>query len=596
MGSFSGKHGESDSDSDEDEADLPEHTTIPAECFATPERASMSGGTAQFFKLSYVGPVSGPLKEKYGQSSTYWLGKDVARALDELPFYERVLNLPSLPTYRLLKNWTMSYAGVLSARVSKRKAANSRELEEKTRHLLVLRDISDGMERKRMLDIKLGNQTAVAGWQGKSSIRARTQSLVDAATNSALEGYRVEGLDNPPASLESQDHGERWSFSWYKPCNKKRERYSMQVLQAKDFLRYFTDTNDFEPLADRMLPIEYSEAVLFDAIRQMARLCSDALAMPAAQMWIGSSLCLAFDAGSLPSRQATIRRLAAPRPMGPALQASDIAKVCIFDWGRSELNTEEENAMRSSKEQAMRKKYWKKWLRGMLRCLFEAVHLYISQFNHSAETVTLQVWDYDHFEFDANDFVGSATLPLQATDGPMDLDLWTDENRCSNRCSLFGGERRRAGSIRVEISEAPAPSPGRLTKVWEVFVQEVEGLPNKDVCTETDPLVVVHVGSDKEDAPDQQCATASTPVVYDDCNAVIEHSMSFALVSPDVLAHLFSELSQAFDCVIDPALFEIPAEEKDSHTVQADITAERFEAFLAAVPSLASLASTGQKH
>merc|ERR1711939_459245 len=136
-----------------------EHTTVPSQYFDTPVPVTMSGGTAAFFNLRYIGPSAGPAAQKYGISPQYWLGKDVERALDELPFYEALLKL-DLGSYKLLRDWTMSYAGILNARVAEKKN-NPSAMEEEARNLLVLHDIADGLVEKRMLDIKIGSETAV---------------------------------------------------------------------------------------------------------------------------------------------------------------------------------------------------------------------------------------------------------------------------------------------------------------------------------------------------------------------------------------------------------------------------------------------------
>merc|ERR1719433_2436680 len=70
--------------------------------------------------------------------------------------------------------------------------------------LLLLRNGRDGFKRCRMLDVKMGRVTAVGGWQGKAAYRAWVQNnTVDAMTNSARQGFRLEGFDCPPAALRS---------------------------------------------------------------------------------------------------------------------------------------------------------------------------------------------------------------------------------------------------------------------------------------------------------------------------------------------------------------------------------------------------------
>jgi hypothetical protein len=46
----------------------------------------------------------------------------------------------------------------------------------------------------------------VACWKGKSRLNAWKNQLVDQRTNSVQEGFRLEGIEGPPKSLEDRIH------------------------------------------------------------------------------------------------------------------------------------------------------------------------------------------------------------------------------------------------------------------------------------------------------------------------------------------------------------------------------------------------------
>ena len=97
-----------------------------------------------------------------------------------------------------------------------------------------------------MLDIKIGDVTAVSGWQGKSAVGAWKQSFVDRRTNSAAEGFRLEGFDNPPPTLRSLEQllvSE--SFLGVAGLSEKKlTRMGLQCMTAPEFLNLFLDVHD----------------------------------------------------------------------------------------------------------------------------------------------------------------------------------------------------------------------------------------------------------------------------------------------------------------------------------------------------------------
>lgn len=71
--------------------------------------------------------------------------------------------------------------------------------------LLVIRNLHDGLQKLRLMDVKVGQVTAQAGWHGKSRLHALKQAVLDGHTNSQAEGFRLEGLDGLPPVLGSMD-------------------------------------------------------------------------------------------------------------------------------------------------------------------------------------------------------------------------------------------------------------------------------------------------------------------------------------------------------------------------------------------------------
>merc|ERR1719197_51232 len=98
-----------------------------------------------------------------------------------------------------LLSFCFEYKGVLNSAIADAKPGSA------NKDLLVMRNMFDGAKKLRLLDIKIGQKTADAGWQGKSRTAAMRQKVIDGLTNSAAEGFRLEGFDNMPPVLSSLD-------------------------------------------------------------------------------------------------------------------------------------------------------------------------------------------------------------------------------------------------------------------------------------------------------------------------------------------------------------------------------------------------------
>lgn len=566
---------ESDSASDGESASSEtKPTEVPDGVFSAPEPLGRSGGTARFYRLDYVGPSSGALADAYGKSEDRWIGKDLAHAKDELWFYEQIATLDT-EDFQLLHRWCMPYGGILTARCATGSKGTS-DLESERRRLLLLGNVRSGTLNCRFLDIKIGEETAVAGWKGKSGYAAVRGRMLDRYTNSILEGFRLEGFDNMPIALQTQAEGAQGVCL---SVEKKSRRFQLQRLTALDFLLHWIDHSELaSPLHDRdpdiLHPIEYSECILFDACRQLAELCADALTMPVPQMWIGSSLALACEGAMLPRRQKAHEMLASR-----SQASAGLARAHIFDWGRSELNTGAAHAERLPGCQQMRQSYWNIWLRGAIRILYDCVVLYRRQFSSRLTSrrslIVIEVYDYDVMK--SNDLIGCASLPLKPTSGQQSLRLLRSGSH---------GEIALDSEVDVSIDHIDLPDTSRLSQAWRVTVHCVRKLPWMDTFSKTDPLVVIKVVT-----PGSDCIPeAATPVIWNNNNAVFDWNLEFGEVRQSLLDQLFDELSSAFEEPMDMSMFPTTVV---GHT---HVQQRWFEAFLDRVKKLQHLSrAVGQR-
>ena len=173
---------------DNDKIELLTNKKIPR--FEAPLKPiGASGGTAAFFSVKYK-----PGEELTDQlwdgkpvgSSNYWVGKDFARAKDEVDFYETAKLLLGQPEWAIL-NWVLPYGGILRSLCEVGGESEFSLPKTAERDIILMRNALDGFSKPRLLDIKLGEVTAVAGWQGKSAFGTWKQKWIDGATNSAGE-------------------------------------------------------------------------------------------------------------------------------------------------------------------------------------------------------------------------------------------------------------------------------------------------------------------------------------------------------------------------------------------------------------------------
>ncbi|CAE7760870.1 Pip5kl1 [Symbiodinium necroappetens] len=476
------------------QASLLQVTSVPSNLFKTPCGAlGRSGGTASFFATELLQQDGAQGEE----SKHYWLGKDLARARDEVVFYEVAKTLQGKDGWQIL-NFMTPYRGVCRApcAVKDGKDAEDVDLELRTKkspakpleRTMLLRNCRDGMVSARMLDIKMGNVTAVGGWQGKGNMKAFVQNItVDSNTNSAGEGFRLEGFDNPPALLRSIEHLQLSHIPRH--AQKRLRRFNLQrmqavgllivTIQAPEYTRDFPDQAPGPPNERCLRAIEVQEQVLLQCIQQVAGLvvaCRKVLSalsreldtgtlsdahweVPVPQQWIGSSVMFVFDCATFPQRASQ----------------SVPTRVHIFDWGRSELNTEEGHARLSQSEQADRQKFWRLYRIALAKLLYQCCSLYVARFWKPVASIAFRVWDKDAFTDD--DFIGAAELSsVLAADeatGTKDLQLQDMGGHRVKAGFLFKGET----SVKVSFKPLNLPSTSRLC--------------GGDVASPSDPFVEI---------------------------------------------------------------------------------------------------------
>lgn len=497
-------------------------TRVDPSLFVTPvERLGVSGGTAPFFALKLRSPQA-------GQSASYWIGKDLSRATDEIGFYEQRMAMSKAGSHGMSSafGFMFDYAGVLEC--------NEAGVDESTPRLqlLVLHNLRDGCRHLRMLDIKVGEKTAAAGWQGKSWFAAMKQSVVDGFTNSQAEGFRLEGFDGQPPSLKSMDplidiggvEGKSKSLS------KKAMRLMLQRMPAAEMFMLLMDVHqeppDVEDVSITLTPSELSEIVMSHMVTRLVDLAVACRQVPAPQKWIGSSVALGFDSGYLPPRDASLE------------EVSKAVRVNIFDWGRSELNSLDRHTALSAEDQQDRLDFWKFYSGGIDRLAWEAARFHWHRFCNTTgwSLATLTVYDFDSSS--ANDYIGQVVIPLRPQ--PESTMHLLDQGGVPVRGTRGAAE---SASITYSVAWREFPTGSRLRGAWRIHVRRAERLPGMDLSGTSDPFVSITVESSDGLRRTQQ----SSCVVARNLNPVWDETFEFPVAAshPTCLDKLL-ELLESF--------------------------------------------------
>eukprot|EP00405_Crypthecodinium_cohnii_P035622 CAMPEP_0206532196 /NCGR_PEP_ID=MMETSP0325_2-20121206/4216_1 /ASSEMBLY_ACC=CAM_ASM_000347 /TAXON_ID=2866 /ORGANISM="Crypthecodinium cohnii, Strain Seligo" /LENGTH=875 /DNA_ID=CAMNT_0054028583 /DNA_START=535 /DNA_END=3162 /DNA_ORIENTATION=+ len=345
--------------------------------------------------------------------------------------------------------------------------------------LLVLRNLFDGCEKLRMLDIKIGEKTASPGWKGKSSVRALYQQFRDNFTNSACEGFRLAGFNGAPESFSSQDPlldvpGATPAYA------KKARRIMFSMMPGASMFEYFLDTQDYNEAVkgknprDTLMAAEVFEITLHEMLVRLLELACACRHVDIPQKFVGSSIGLAFDVGK-----------ARPR-VGGEKSAREACRVHIFDWGRSEINTFETHKSLSEAEQHNRDLYWRYYVGGVDRLTWEAARTYYHHFcNPGSWGKSVQVTIYDFDSLKSDDFLGSLEVELTPTNGKK-----TEKLQHGSSSSSCTGSPEATLTYSVECVKFP--SGGRLRETWRITLHEAKNLPIADVSArKSDPYAII---------------------------------------------------------------------------------------------------------
>lgn len=454
-------------------------TRVDNERFEMPVvRLEKSGGTAPFFQLSLREA------EREKRSKTYFIGKDLSHTQDEVEFYEEALVMKKSNADEMgaLLDFMFEYEGVLTA-PEKDAPAGAKPIE-----MLVLRNLFDGCEKLRMLDVKIGQKTSSAGWYGKSNLKSLLTDFRDGLTNSA-EGYRMAGFNGPPSTFTSRDPlldiGGLWA-----DANKKALRASLSQVTGAEMFEYLLDVHE-EPadpgdaaLSERLAPLEVAELVHHEAVQSLVSLAVACRNVRIPQKWVGSSICIAFDCRRLPERKT------------PEAELRKAVQVNIFDWGRSELNTPEKHEKLTEEEQHDREQFWGYYVGGVDLLAWEAVRAYWHRFGNASswDKVVAIVYDYDSFSED--DFLGEVELNLNEVvgKGPQTAKLKTGRSKNFSLSAFSSGEEPTI-TYSVELRHFPAGS--RLRDACRICFHSAAKLPIADFRSQSsDPYVTLVARSD----------------------------------------------------------------------------------------------------
>jgi hypothetical protein len=168
-------------------------------------------------------------------------------------------------------------------------------------------------------------------------------------------------------------------------------------------------------------------------------------------------------------------------------------KVHIFDWGRSELNSIENNNSLTDEERKNRALFWGYYVGGIDRLAFEACRHYYNRFCMAIEwdVVYCQVFDFDSNS--ADDFLGRCTLPLKVT-SETTVNL-VDNSGKEVTNSMIGGKK---STLTYSIKFRNFPPGFRLKSAWQIVIHKANNLIASDKLKgrqSSDPFIWITASS-----------------------------------------------------------------------------------------------------
>lgn len=319
---------------------------VAAEPFQEPcEPVSTSGGTAAFFHVRYR-----PGMEPLGCGPDHYVGKDLSHASDEIEFYDTMrLAIDQDGRFANFHEMCMDCPGVCRIIC---KGIKDQGME--VRNLLLLENLRTGYDKMRLIDVKMGAETSVACWKGKSRLHAWKNARVDQRTNSLVEGFRLEGIESPPRLIQDRidlvNVGSQGRMRSKIISGKAAKRFLLQRLRAQEFLAAWCDVSSLGAGAEL-----HAHSAVWSAVEQVGRLFRVCVDLPIPQQWIGSSIAMGLEVGRLCKH---------PK-----------VTVKVFDWGRAELSTLEHHQALPPDQKKERIRFWRQYMRALTRFYWEVTRI-----------------------------------------------------------------------------------------------------------------------------------------------------------------------------------------------------------------------------
>ena len=380
--------------------------------------------------------------------------------MDEVLFYAKAEELKQTETSLTFLPFILPFKGILSL---------------PKMDLIVIKNVKDGAQKIRFADIKIGQRSSAKNWKGKSTFAHFRMGRLDALTNSALQGFRLEGMTSAPDILTSMD-----SSAGVKELSRKAKRFQTQRLTGWKIMEFFS-----------LVPASATEAAVIQfnilmGIKDRLHEYYEAISKCSVpQKWISSSIGLSFDMDRFLKDVRQGRTDKEP----VRLDGNREISMCIFDWGRSELMTAEVWPTLSAKDQQDRERYWKEYVTCVENLLTETRKLLSAKYsNPGPKYVVIEVWDYDSVK--SNDFIGQAVLPL-AESGSLEVPL-----KSKNGETVVGASGKTS-QLKIAIRSVTHQVVGEaLRQAWQVSVVRASDLPKKDWFAYSDPLAIVQLVED----------------------------------------------------------------------------------------------------
>merc|ERR1712187_689944 len=151
--------------------------------------------------------------------------------------------------------------------------------------------------------------------------------------------------------------------------------------------------------------------------------------------------------------------------------------VNIFDWGRSELNTNARHARLSATEQKSRIEFWNYYVQAAATLASEALSFYRARFGEIRwRSLTFKVMDFNQGLLSTDNFLGMARIELNLTSGSRQNVTLTTKSGAGARSTLT-----------YSIAYKALPHSDRLAGFWQIRLFSAENLKAADLSGYSDP-------------------------------------------------------------------------------------------------------------